>query len=497
MRVRHAIVGLLALTMLWGMLGASPLFAQSIQNGSFSRYLLFTDHHTMPDGSPIWFTSSAHFDGWVHTNGEFRFSGAPVFGDFVTSVNPLAWFYNNGSNVQVDSDHFRTFDVPLFAKGFVRGVDPILMPTDSYAQQQAALGLDAVALPPPSRLVRTVLGLNGSGTVPSGVYVPTSGGSVAGGIYVEGDVDRLVATADTVEHRQEFRITQGTVTTNIVVDRGLNLTTMTRVSGTTVYPGTPHGLVYVNGIISDLRGPDRAGEWIPAALLEGEQWLVVSPGDIVIQGDLAVQLGELGSAMLGVFSSNGSLRVGELAPNNLHIDAFLMASGSTGAFQVDRYSSSPARGAVYLWGGCATRYYGAFGQFGTNGAITHGYARNFRHDDREVVPPYYPTVAPMVLAVPRAPDSPAALRLAPSPNPARGSLRLRYAIARDSHVQLQLFDIAGRRIAMLVNADQPAGEHDVDWSSHRLLGRPMEPGVYLVRLDAAGSHTQSKVIFLR
>jgi hypothetical protein len=37
------------------------------------------------------------FDGRVHTNGQLRFSYFPTFHDLVTSVNPKAWYYNNGT----------------------------------------------------------------------------------------------------------------------------------------------------------------------------------------------------------------------------------------------------------------------------------------------------------------------------------------------------------------------------------------------------------------
>ena len=72
---------------------SSGVLRLSVGRGSFADYMMFTNVHTMPSGSAIWFTSSGNFEGRVHTNGEFRFQGRPTFQDLVTSVNAKAWYY--------------------------------------------------------------------------------------------------------------------------------------------------------------------------------------------------------------------------------------------------------------------------------------------------------------------------------------------------------------------------------------------------------------------
>ena len=170
----------------------------------------------------------------------------------------------------------------------------------------------------------------------------------------------------------------------------------------TTYTGVPRGVLYCTGTISDIGGPARVGSTIPPAVANGTQLLIATPNDIVIQHDLTNNDYYNGNSVVGLFSSNGSVRIGSSAPNDVQVQSFIMAAGSTGAFSVDNYSSGAPRGAVHLTGGFTAQYYGAFGQFGTNGAITHGYARDFHFDDRGLIPPYYPTTSIYTANTPKA-----------------------------------------------------------------------------------------------
>ena len=63
-------------------------FTVRIQRDNFARYALFTDHHTMPSGSLVWFTDRTNFAGPVHTNQRFSFARNPgsVFDGAVTQL---------------------------------------------------------------------------------------------------------------------------------------------------------------------------------------------------------------------------------------------------------------------------------------------------------------------------------------------------------------------------------------------------------------------------
>src|SRR4029077_16451726 len=51
----------------------------------------------------------------------------------------------------------------------------------------------------------------------------------------------------------------------------------------------------------------------------------------------------------------------------------------------------------------------------------------------------------------------------PSPNPFRGSASFRFGRALPVEVQLELFDVSGRRVRSLVSGALPAGEHTLAW----------------------------------
>ena len=119
---------------------AQGLLRVSAERGSFADFLLFTNTHTMADGSAIWFTSSVRFDGRVHTNGQFRFAYQPRFDDLVTSVNSRAYFYNNNHPVQANASNYAPYDYPVYGGHFYRGEASVPLPTNTINQQTMAAG---------------------------------------------------------------------------------------------------------------------------------------------------------------------------------------------------------------------------------------------------------------------------------------------------------------------------------------------------------------------
>jgi hypothetical protein len=346
--------------------------------------------------------------------------------------------------------------------------------------------------------------------LPDGIYVPNSGNAIGGGIYVHGDADQIVAVADTIANHQMLRITQSGVVTVVTIDTARNATEVTTATRTSTYQGIPRGIVYVTGAVRDLRGPGRVGSWIPAALLDG-QWSFVAEGDIVVCGDLmdrgfpevVPDTGCAASAIAGLWSVHGSVRIGADAPNDLHLDAFILAGGASGTFTVDDYAVGPPRGTLYVRGGVAEQYVGTFGVVDAAGHVLCGYAPSLRYDRRQLFPPwglfppYWPTVAlPPLVESPVVRPPTATLHLAaPYPNPARSTVHVRFTLPTAGHARLTVFDIQGRRVAMPLDANQTAGEHVLDWSRGRSRG-PLAPGIYFIRLEAGGASRSARVVLL-
>ncbi len=65
------------------------------------------------------------------------------------------------------------------------------------------------------------------------------------------------------------------------------------------------------------------------------------------------------------------------------------------------------------------------------------------------------------------------------PNPFNPSTTINYAMKADGIVKIEVYDILGRSVAVLVNGVQPAGIHTINWLSNDLAS-----GIYFVRMNA-------------
>ena len=66
--------------------------------------------------------------------------------------------------------------------------------------------------------------------------------------------------------------------------------------------------------------------------------------------------------------------------------------------------------------------------------------------------------------------------------PGEGHATLRFALAKPGDVRLEVFDVAGRRVATLVDGVRGAGEHEVAWFGDTRSG-PARQGVYFARVE--------------
>lgn len=85
-----------------------------------------------------------------------------------------------------------------------------------------------------------------------------------------------------------------------------------------------------------------------------------------------------------------------------------------------------------------------------------------------------------------------------SPNPFRPGTVIGYAIPAATYVELLVFDVAGRRVATLVDGVvSPAGYHEVAWDGSSDAGREVPSGVYFYRMTAAGKTFTQKMVIVR
>jgi hypothetical protein len=376
-------------------------FQIQVERQSFANYALFTDTHTLTNGTRVWFTSNTNFSGRVHTNGRFAFAFYPTFSNGLVSSSGLtqadptvkedAYFYNNGSPLLLEADGNPPRDVPVFGEGFERGANPIALPPNAFDQRAASVGGSAAT----NEELRTRLGLTPD-TIPppSGVYVPNDGSSLTGGVYVQGNVNDVLLYVD-ASGRQCYQITHSNgSTSSIIVDATNGQTVVNSVT----YQGTPNGAFYVAGNINSLGGPNRTSDDDRPPAIESETALsVFSEGDIIITRDIVYEADPLtlpdAQNVLGIFTPGGDIRIATSAPDDIIIHSTLMTSDDQGVVQVDNYNYGSPRGTATILGGVISTYYGAFGTFNSSGHVS-GYARNFVYDQRlngGLAPPFFPT----------------------------------------------------------------------------------------------------------
>jgi len=88
-------------------------------------------------------------------------------------------------------------------------------------------------------------------------------------------------------------------------------------------------------------------------------------------------------------------------------------------------------------------------------------------------------------------DMPVALALRALAGAVSGSATLSYALPTDARVELAVFDVAGHRVATLVDGFVPVGTHEVTWDGDTASG------VYFARLVADSGTALEKVVLVR
>ena len=381
--------------------------------------LLANDGGSGPNGTSGFFDTSSVYDGPVHVNQNLALSGSPTFKAGLTVSGPSIYMNDavgcNGFNfVQVTGQQASPGGCTTpntYGQGLQYSTPVINLPTNARSQARAALGQDSTNLTPLNTSDTCVsLGLSSScPSVPSGVYVPSSGGNVAGGIYVQGNAD---VTLSTLGASQVYTITDETGrTTTITVDYVAKTTTYRPSSGRrTVLNGVPNGQLFVSGNVTSLTGPPRTGPLpspapttstpavVPPAIASQSKLNIASGGSVNLTGDVTYtddpRTIPTAQNVLGIISGSDSVVVGDAAPSDLYITGAVLAGSSGRGLGVQTPGRAPARGAIHLLGSLAEDTDQLRGQVDNNGVPTAGYADDFKFDQRffngAVAPPFFP-----------------------------------------------------------------------------------------------------------
>jgi hypothetical protein len=86
---------------------------------------------------------------------------------------------------------------------------------------------------------------------------------------------------------------------------------------------------------------------------------------------------------------------------------------------------------------------------------------------------------------------------AATPNPFNPTTRIGFALERRAAARLAVYDVAGRRVRVLVDAVLEAGEHVATWDGRDAAGAARPSGVYLYRLDTPGFTRAHRMTLVR
>lgn len=109
-----------------------------------------------------------------------------------------------------------------------------------------------------------------------------------------------------------------------------------------------------------------------------------------------------------------------------------------------------------------------------------------------------PTIVTSVSAAPGGGETPRQTALDdPFPNPFNSSVVISYSLEADSQVELEIFDLVGQRVAVLVAEWQRPGFHRVVWDAVDTHGRGVSSGIYVTRLRAGSRVLERKIALVK
>ncbi len=83
------------------------------------------------------------------------------------------------------------------------------------------------------------------------------------------------------------------------------------------------------------------------------------------------------------------------------------------------------------------------------------------------------------------------------PNPFNPFTEIAYSLPVAGHVRMEIYDVAGRRVRILIDGFMPAGTHETAWDGLDDSNTPVTSGVYFYRIVSGKSSISKKMVLLR
>lgn len=104
---------------------------------------------------------------------------------------------------------------------------------------------------------------------------------------------------------------------------------------------------------------------------------------------------------------------------------------------------------------------------------------------------------PSNIARPQEPAAPVRFALRQNhPNPLADATAIGFDLPTRSRVEVVVFDLLGRRVAVLADREFEPGRHQIEWDRSDLRGRSVRPGIYVYRLSTGRYRAQRTMVVI-
>ena len=83
------------------------------------------------------------------------------------------------------------------------------------------------------------------------------------------------------------------------------------------------------------------------------------------------------------------------------------------------------------------------------------------------------------------------------PNPFNPATAIDFEVWQSGHIEITVYDSAGRLVRRLLDQFEAAGEHTVWWDGRDDHGLQLSSGLYFYQLRAASERTTRKMVLLK
>jgi len=83
------------------------------------------------------------------------------------------------------------------------------------------------------------------------------------------------------------------------------------------------------------------------------------------------------------------------------------------------------------------------------------------------------------------------------PNPFNSNTAISYNLSEDTHVNITIYDMLGRKIKNLISKNEVTGNHSTQWNGDDSMGNHVGTGIYFYQLQARDFVQTKKMVLMK